>query len=80
MGTPYQFQIVSTNPEHERTFQKWKQQARDERVRLTPAQRAGMQPQYMHTAPQYVPRPGGGFMLKKGTFARNDVVCLIIFR
>eukprot|EP00026_Physarum_polycephalum_P002388 Phypoly_transcript_02394.p1 GENE.Phypoly_transcript_02394~~Phypoly_transcript_02394.p1 ORF type:complete len:924 (+),score=160.91 Phypoly_transcript_02394:68-2773(+) len=67
MGTPYQFQIVSTNPEHERTFQKWKQQAREEKPKLTQAQKQQNTAAYMgavYTAPQYVPRPGGGFMLK----------------
>lgn len=39
MGTPYQFQIVSTNPEHERTFQRWKQQAKKERENLKPEQK-----------------------------------------
>jgi hypothetical protein len=43
MGTPYQFQIVSTNPEHERTFQKWKQQAKREKQNLSPAQRQQQQ-------------------------------------
>eukprot|EP01112_Ceratiomyxa_fruticulosa_P011464 TRINITY_DN3109_c0_g1_i1.p1 TRINITY_DN3109_c0_g1~~TRINITY_DN3109_c0_g1_i1.p1 ORF type:complete len:918 (-),score=250.47 TRINITY_DN3109_c0_g1_i1:134-2887(-) len=30
MGTPFQFQIVSTNPEHERRFQQWKNTAKRE--------------------------------------------------
>jgi hypothetical protein len=67
MGTPYQFQIVSTNPEHERTFQKWKQQARTEKPTLTAAQIRQNAAMYIgHVAPKYVPRPGGGFMLQEG--------------
>lgn len=67
MGTPYQFQIVSTNPEHERTFQKWKEQARKEKPNLTKAQRQTQQQMLgMPVTPQkYVPRPGGGFMLEE---------------
>jgi hypothetical protein len=67
MGTPYQFQIVSTNPEHERTFQKWKRQAQAEKPRTTAdqrlkyLQRMGLMAQQVG---QYVPRPGGGFMLR----------------
>lgn len=67
MGTPYQFQIVSANPEHERTFQKWKQQAKTEKPRLTQAQKQQQQAMYggMIGLGQYVPKPGGGFTLKK---------------
>jgi len=66
MGTPYQFQIVSTNPEHERTFQKWKQQSREEKPKLTIQQRA-QNAAYLGiaVAPKYVPRPGGGFMIEE---------------